>query len=185
MTYQDPIASLAPVPILVQLADREYEIPALPALNWLHVLLKDGFSALEIVPGLLSPEDQVSVEDQIALEQVTLEQLNEASFDVITIVSGRDWWFTVKFLTVCRVSWDVIGGMMARLRIDARTLSLAAWIDAAYHIAREIISSGQEGQQNLIRFTSELEAPPPGTAIEFDEQFEAEAFERAVRMAQH
>lgn len=184
MSYVDPIASLAPMPVIVELGGRDYTIPALPAIDWLRILLEEGFSALEVLPGLLAPEDAIILEDQLALEEVSLNAVNDAALDAITIASGRDWWFSVRFLAVARASWDVIGGTIARLGVDAQKVSLAAWIDAAYHIAREAISSGKEGQQNLIRFISELEAPPTGHESEFDEEFEALAFERAVRMAQ-
>jgi hypothetical protein len=43
-------------------------------------------------------------------------------------------------------------------------------------------SSGKDAKQHLVRFVSELESPPPGEELEFDEAAEAEAFERAVRM---
>jgi hypothetical protein len=186
VTYHDPIASLAPFRIVVTLADAEYEIPALPAADWLRVLLQEGYSLLEIVPGLFENEsDRHLVEDQVAFEEITSDELNEAAHDVITIVSGRDWWVTVRFLAITRAAWDTVGAMMARANIDARQVSLAYWFDAAYHIARELIASGKDGQQNLVRFTSELEAPPPGVVdAAFDEEMEAAAFERAVRMAQ-
>lgn len=186
MTYHDPVASLAPAGVVVSLGGVEYSIPALPALNWLRIFLKEEYSILEVVPGLIEPEaDRDKIEDLIAIEELTFTEISEAALDAITIASGRDYWVTVKFLAITRMSWDTVGAMMARLNIDARQVSLAAWFDAAYHVAREIIASGKDGQQHLVRFVSELEAPPPGVEIEFDEEFEAAEFERAVRMAQH
>lgn len=185
MTIYDPIASLAPFAIHVTLGGQEYEIPALPAIDWLRVLIPEDISVLDVVPGLFPDDVRVLVEERIMSRSISREELLKAAFDVITVASGRDYWFTVKFLAVCRVSWDAVGGVLARSGIDARTIPLAAWIDAAYHIAREIIASGKDGSQNLVRFTSELEAPPPGIDYEIDEELEAAAFERAVRMAQH
>lgn len=185
MTYLDPLAALAPAPIIITLSGQDYTIPALPALDWLLVMMAEEVDVLGVIPGLLVPEDRALVEDRISQEEITWDEVNDTALEAMTVASGRDWWFAIRFLAVARVGWDVIGGQMARSGIDATKISLAAWIDAAYHIAREAIGSGKEGQQNLVRFTSELEAPPPGMGAAFDEEFEAAAFEQAVRMAQH
>lgn len=185
MTYLDPLAALAPAAIIVTLGGQDYAIPSLPALDWLQVVMEERVDVLGIVPGLLSPEDRVLVEDRISQEEITWDEVNDTALEALAVAAGRDWWFTIRFLAVARVGWDVIGGQMVRSQIDASKISLAAWIDAAYHIAREAIGAGKEGQQNLIRFTSELQAPPPGVDVDFDEEFEAAAFEQAVRMAQH
>ena len=185
MRHRDPIASLTPVPILVTLGGEDYEIPALPALDWLRILLQESYSTLDIVPGLFTEEVRVLVEDRMAIEEITWEEVAQAGLDAITAVSGRDYWFTVRLLTITRLSWDTVGAMVIQAGIDARTVSIAAWIDVAYHVAREIIASNKDGQQRLVRFVSELEAPPPGESQEIDEEFEAAAFEQAVRMSQH
>ena len=63
MPSRDPVASLAPAEIIVTLAGQDFIIPAYPALNWLHALLAESLSLLEIVPGMLDPEQRIEVEE--------------------------------------------------------------------------------------------------------------------------
>jgi hypothetical protein len=183
VTNKDPIASLAPFPITVTLAGRDHTIPALSALDWLRVLLRPVPDLVEVIPGFLPPGDQAAIEEMIAEGDLTYSEVLEAAHDVITVATGRDWWFVVKLATFTRVAWDNVGGLIARGRLDAAQMSIGAWIDAVFHMCCELIgSSGKDAKQHLVRFVSELESPPPGEELEFDEAAEAEAFERAVRM---
>jgi hypothetical protein len=186
VTNKDPIASLAPFAITITLAGRDHTVPPHTALDWLKVLLQPIPDLLDVIPGFLAVEDQVVIEEMIAEGELTYAEVMEAAHDVLAVSTGRDWWFVIKLATFVRVAWDNVGGLVARNRLDAAQMSIGAWIDAVFHICCEIIaSSGKEAKQHLVRFTSELEAPPPGEEVEFDEAAEAEAFERAVRMTQH
>lgn len=181
---KDPIASLAPFAVTVDLYEREFTIPALPALDWLKVLLEESPNLWNIVPGMLPEQDRVLVEDAVALGQISYQELLDVSHDVIAVTTGRDYWFVLRLCAIVRASWDTVGGSIARLQLDARVLSLSAWIDAVFHVCCEMIgSSGKDAKQKLVSFVSELEAPPPGESVEFDEEAEALAFERMVRMS--
>jgi hypothetical protein len=184
VTHRDPIASLAPVDIYVSFESQEYLIPAMPALDWLRVLMRESPSLLDIVPGLLQSTDRAALEDLISTEAVPFGEVEAVAYEAISIASGRDYWVTIRLVAIARASWDTVGGLIARSNIRADQISLGAWVDAVFHICCELIASGKDGKQHLVRFTSELEAPPPGVEVQIDEEFEALAFERAVRMSQ-
>lgn len=151
--------SLAPWPVIIRLGGTDIEVPAMPASEWLSFLLAENFtfgSLLDLIP---------EVDEVFMTEDVEFEDLGELITEMITTVSSRQWWITLRLLGVAKKHWDSIGPEMIT-SVNASEVSLAAWMTVL--------------QATLIRhmdpktvpmFIAQVQAPPPGTqAPEFQRQ---------------
>lgn len=125
----DPIQSMRPWSVVVTCGGRELEIPALPAVDWLTILMAPESQLDDLFPGLLSPEDADWVEEQILDGELRLPEFQDLVFKVIETVSARKWWVALRLIDLARRSWDVIGSEMLLRGIDATRISLSAWLD--------------------------------------------------------
>lgn len=162
---KDPTWSLKPWPVTVTLAGLEVQIPALPAADWLVILMVDGLDLEDILPGLLPMEEAQAVEDALYGGRLPLDILHETVLDVIGTVSGRTWYVALRIIAAAAGSWDALGGELVLKHVDASRLSLAAWIDAVYLILWRSMDQSQ-----LMMFQSKLEAPPEGFEDDEPEQ---------------
>lgn len=122
----DPISSLRPHPVDFALGTEEFTVPAMPAVEWLTLLLDSKFSLYDIVPGLLDPEDHGRFAEAAHSVDDDLEVL---ALEVLRTASGREWWVTLRLLAVAKSHWHVLGAEMMRLNLDTSTMSLSAWLD--------------------------------------------------------
>lgn len=159
VTNRDPVLSLRPWPVVISAAGRELEIPALPATDWLQVLMKEDTPDLEEILTELCPKGTSLLFDE-SLEQ---EDLWELLLDVVEQASGRHWWIAMRIINVCRASWNVLGAEMFYRGIDPNVLSLAAWLDAMLLVIIRAMDP-----KDVAMFTMKLEMVPAGE--ELDEQ---------------
>jgi hypothetical protein len=151
----------------VELAGKTYTFPALPAVDWLSVLMADELDlehvVLELCPGgyaLLFEED------------LDLDGLYQVLLDVIEQVSGRKWWIALRFIGVIRANWNVLGAEMFYRHIDPTALSLSGWLDAML-----VLTIKAMDPKDVAMFTSRLEDPPPGEEVAPEEmEMSAEQF---------
>lgn len=155
----DPVQSLAAYSVLVTVAGHDMEIPALPAADWLAVLMSDSMD--DIFPGLLGDEDTELFEDLILDGKLGLDEYEETLFSIIETVSARKWWVALRLVTQAKVSWDIVGGELALKRIDPTQMSLSAWLDALLLIILE-----HTEPRDVTMWTMKLEAPPQDVAEE-------------------
>lgn len=125
----DPIQSMCPWPVVVTCGGRDLEIPALPAVDWLVILMAPESRLDDLFPGLLSTDDADWVEEQILDGKLQLPEFQELVFRVIETVSGRKWYVALRLIDLARRSWDVIGSEMLLRGVDAAHVSLSAWLD--------------------------------------------------------
>jgi hypothetical protein len=183
MGYRDPLASITSVPITIIVKDNEYTVPVMWASDWLEVLMRDRVSVLDLVPGLLCEEDQDEIGQNLTLGVIIVSDVQEAAN---ALLSGRDWWVAAKLVGVCKASWDVVGGEMAKLSLQPDRMTFGAWLDAVYSIIRYHVVNGgdpKSAQSRLTKFVNDIELSPNGKDDELDEEAEAEAFLRAMQMA--
>lgn len=166
-TNRNPLSSLRPSPIVIILAGREVTIPALPAADWLEVLMDPRFEFddlfIELVPGgaQLLLEDWVQPED---MEELGLAILEE--------VTARHWWIAMRLMGVIMDAWDVMGPEATFHNVDPNKLSLAAWLDAMLVLLMQRIQNDQQPM-----FVARLELPPPGEELPMEEfEISAEQF---------
>jgi hypothetical protein len=181
-TNAEPLASLDLYKVQVTLAGRSWLIPALPACEWLKILLADDFDPEAIFPGFCGPQVIAEV-NQLAIDGAFSDgELGDAICDAITAASGRQWWVTLRLCRFLRTSWDRLGGEMAASGMTPFQVSLSYWLDGAYATCLRLIEKGDPKQ--LTRFTDQLTAPLPGHAAEsFDLERNRAAFKAAMGQA--
>lgn len=178
-TDVDPLASLRVSGVAVDLGDRRWVIPPLPAADWLEVLLDEELEPERLFPGLCGPDVIVEVNQLLIDGTVTVEQMQEAIFDLIEAASGRKWWVALRLCRTIRAGWDRVGGELAANGVTPFGVSLSYWLDGAYATCLRIIGEGDPKQMG--RFTAQLVQPPPGLArANFDQKRAAEAFRAAM-----
>lgn len=133
----DFIASLKPWPIEdIQLGDKVYRIPALPAADWLALLMGDQVSLTSIIPALLQPDATEHFTDLVvdgALDQNEWENL---VWEIVSIAGGRPWWTIIRLIDNARSPTHSmrVRSQLAFAGVDANRISLSAWLDAVYAI---------------------------------------------------
>lgn len=160
---RDPVSSLKPWPVTVTLAGVDWVIPALPAADWLAILMAENPDPDDIFPGLLVSDDEQQLEDLLVSGRVTVDDLYEMVLEILEIASGRRWWVALRLIQVATQSWDNIGAELTLSHVDATVLSLAAWLDVLMLTILKTMDP-----QRVPMFTMQLEDPPmgEGTAIE-------------------
>jgi hypothetical protein len=146
----DPVWSLAPWPVTIQLGSVEVEIPAMSAAEWLAILMSEHFSLgtlLDLIPG---------IDDLILDDVVDLDEVSNVLTDLITTVSSRQWWITLRLVGVAKRHWDKLGPEMIT-SVDATRVSLAAWMNV---LQLTVIRSIDP--MNATMFIAQVQAPPPG-----------------------
>lgn len=152
-TNKDPIWSLKPWPVVVTLKGRDVEIPALPAVDWLVVLMQPTLDLDQFIEELL-PEAE-----DLLYEGLDLEDLYQICLDAIAMVSARPWWVSMRLIGVARDNWEVLGPEM--LKVDATRLPLSAWLD----ILLVTVLHSMDPKETTM-FTMKLEQPPPEVLTE-------------------
>lgn len=162
----DPVSSLQPWPVEFTFAGHDYVIPALPALDWLTVLM-DKVDPWLIVPGL--------VENPMGLGFDIIEsgdQYNRLILDVIEVASARRWWIALRLISTAHHFWPTLGVRTARM-VDANQVSLPLWLDVLTENMFERMSHNDSSDATM--FVLKTEMPPPGFELE-EPEMTAEQF---------
>lgn len=169
---KDPIWSLQPWPTEITFAGTRFELPPLPAVDWLQVLMAEEMDLADIFPGWLSESEQDLINDALFDGAVDMDQLYETCLEALTIVSGRPWWVTLRLVSTARASWQVLGAEMLLKGVDAGALSLSGWLDVLLLLVMRNIDP-----KEAMMFTLKLEQPPPGVEVAAPEpEMSASAF---------
>lgn len=155
----DPVWSLRPWPVELDLAGRTYTFPAVPAVEWLSVLMAENLDQDQILLELCPQGYELLLD-----EELDPEELTRALLDVIEQVSGRKWWIALRLIWVVRANWNVLGAEMFYRHIDPTALSLSAWLDVMLVLTIKAMEP-----KDVSMFTSKLELPPPGETIAEEE----------------
>lgn len=158
---RDPIQSLSPYSILLTVGGHELEIPALPAVEWLSILMVDNPNLDDVFPGLLNERDADLVEDLIISRELSLDECEDIILSVIETVSARPWWVTIKLIETARVSWDLLGGELVLRGVDPTHISLSSWLDA---LLLTVIKNMEP--KDVTMWCMKLEAPPPDVQVD-------------------
>lgn len=127
----DPLASMRCWAIGVELGGREFDIPALPAVDWWPVIVSGDASS---IVDLLRSTEGADLDSMLLSGQVTGEDLSQALAEAVTEVTGRSFHAAFVLATVAARTWPVIGGQLARdgFRWDVQPIGAA--LDAIYTI---------------------------------------------------
>jgi hypothetical protein len=163
----DPVWSLRPWPVIVEIGPLELVVPALPAADWLAVLMVENIDPDDLFPGLLDPADAEQVEEALYAGELSLDDFDQAFLNLVTTVSGRPWWVALRLISVARQSWAGFGGEMLLRGVDANRLSLSAWLDV---LLLTILRNSEP--EAVTMFTLQLEMPPPDEVKKVESELE-------------
>lgn len=161
-------AALRPAAVVVELGDWEYEIPRLPAADWLEALMGGWIG---VVPGLLHPEDEISILRDYRLGRVTKAEMVASAKAAVEAAAGRRWWTAERLISTATAEefWPSISGELLR-RVDVERVSLGGALNVIYVI---MVENMKEDRRHS--FDAQLDAPPPEAVVEEWDDGAAEA----------
>jgi hypothetical protein len=163
--------SLKPWPTQLYLGGHEFEIPAVPAADWIPAIIDMTEDTVGLLMSLLSEDDSARLTDLMFTGTVATEDLFTLCTDLLTTVGARPWWVTVRLVSVAQQNWDTVGAEMMLKGVNASTVSLAGWLDVFLLVLLRMMDPKQTAM-----FTTRLEMVPP----EFADQVPVEAMEMSA-----
>ena len=151
---KDPVSSLRIHSVILDVAGRDVEIPAMSAADWLTVLMQPDLTLnelLDVVP---------DVETIMGEVELGIDEWSDVCLEMISTVSARPWWITMKLVGIAVNSWDNLGAAMLR-RVDAEKVSLAAWLTIFLIVVIEALDP-----KDVTMTLARIEAPPPNVERE-------------------
>jgi hypothetical protein len=130
----DPLASMRCWAITVELGGREFDIPALPAVDWWPVLVSGEISR---ILDLLTPADtdqSADLDEMILDGTVSRADLSEAVSDAVEEATGRSFHVAFVLATVATSAWPMVGGQMAREGFRWDVQPIGAALDVIHNI---------------------------------------------------
>lgn len=168
----DSAAILRVWSVEVTVGDLTFEIPALPAADW--ILAMADRDALSVVPGLLNPEDEAQLDDALAFGEVSLEDVRTASRDAVEAASGRPWWEAYRLVLMATENADQVLGTMLARGMNLDSMSLGAFCVAAYALA-----TAHMDKKDKLKFDTSVKTPPIEEVAD-DEEALSSAFMQAM-----
>lgn len=177
----DIAASLWPCAVEIQLGEWIYEIPDLPAADWIRAIHDPDGGA--IVPGLLEPEDQRLVWRAFARGELDAEELRLAWREAIGAVAGRPWWEAARLVlsATSRDNWPVIHGKLVQRGVDLDVYSIGGFCNVVHTMALQACKDDAARAQ----YEFELTTPPPDVAPEEAHQATNAAADFMAAMGQY
>lgn len=170
---RDPAASLSLFPIEFEMGGDSFVVPAHPAGRWLEIILANDLSLIVAgePEGLVDADEAAAIDVMLVDGTVDIAEFRAVLYDVLTAVSGRDWWEAVGLISAISTegNWSRIMGTLVRSGIDVEDAPLAGWLDAAISVCVEHMDEKQLG-----KFMGILQTPPVEVGI--DEDREAASF---------
>lgn len=178
----DVLATLRPVAVQVQLGNWLYELPALPAADWIAALADPDGGA--IVPGLLDPEDQRLVWRDYLRGEIDPDELKVAWREVVGVVTGRKWWVGARLVlnAVHPDVWATVHGRMVKEGLDLEAISIGAFCDAVWVMTMD--GAKDEAERSQARFALTLPPPDVDIAEAYDKAEAGDGFMAAMRQMQ-
>lgn len=164
----DPTASMQIWAVDLELGGRVFEIPALPAADWLPVLMSGRtVTVLDMV------NDPDGVDDVIATGQAGPEEIRDGVNAVIEQMAGRDLHAATVIAQAAALRWEIIGGDLARRGVRLDQISLGAALDALYAtIAQGLKPEALERFRAALEPSTQSRRPPRANRRAAESQFE-------------
>lgn len=142
-----------------------YEIPALPAREWLVAHLDDD--PLAIFPGLLADDDEDALLDAIEDDEdpLTSQRCSDLGLALLGEASGGwRWWEADRLVHVAIAGWAYLDGPAARQGVDLLELPFDRFCSAVY--SWRVENAEKKDREEFDRW---LSAPPPAILLASDE----------------
>jgi hypothetical protein len=130
----DPMASMRCWAITVELGGREYEIPALPAVDWWPVIVDAQPTGVLDLLKSESPGQESDLDLMLLDGTVTGKELGQALTDAIEEVTGRSFHAAFVLATVAASQWPTVGGYLAQTGFRWDLQPIGAALDAIYAV---------------------------------------------------
>jgi hypothetical protein len=126
----DPLASMRCWAITLELGGKEFEIPALPAVDWWPILV--SANPRRVLDLLKSTDDDL---DAMLLDgELTSAEIGEAVTDAIEEATGRSLHVSLVLALAADGHWPTIGGHLAQIGFRWDQQSIGAALDAIYAV---------------------------------------------------
>jgi hypothetical protein len=150
----DPLASMRCWAITVELGGREFDIPALPAVDWWPVLLDASpFGLVDI----LKSTEGADLDTMLLDGTVTHAEMSQVLMDAIGEATGRTFHASFVLATVAAMHWPVVGGQLSRDGFRWDVSSIGAALDAVYSVIVESFPGDKDGEKAREKFLAMLE----------------------------
>ena len=136
----------------------ESRVDDLMADRWLEVLLREDATWQELLGEVLPDQHVVDLADAVVAGLIPTAEVVLVAQNLLTAAAGRPWWETFNILAVAEEAWESIGGELALKGVLPGSVTLGAWLDAAWQLLRQL--AGQQGQQSLTQLVSEIKREP-------------------------
>jgi hypothetical protein len=147
---KDPVWSLRPWPIEIEVAGTVIEVPPMCATDWLCYLMQAEFDLDTILSEVLP-----DLEDLVYDEAIRLDQVYEVVMEIISCAAARPWWVALRLISVAKHQWDVLGPELLARGADANAQSLSGWLDVLL-----VSILGAMDPKKTTMFIMQLEAVP-------------------------
>jgi len=127
----DPLASMRCWAITVRLGGKEFEIPALPAVDWWPVLVSVNPRR---VLDLLKSTDDADLDGMLLDGELSSAEIGEAVTDAIEEATGRSLHVSFVLALAADGNWPTIGGHLAQIGFRWDQQSIGAALDAIYAV---------------------------------------------------
>jgi len=155
----DPLASMRCWAITVELGGREFEIPALPAVDWWPVIASMQPANILDMLKSNSETDEFELDGMLLDGRVTGEELSGVLRDVIEEVTGRTIQAAYVLALTATDRWDVVGPAVAQAGFRWDVQPIGAALDLVYSI---IMSALKEENQKKFETLLEKDFSTPG-----------------------
>lgn len=163
-------------PLTVTVGGRwDLHVPASWAAEWIECVLSNvGTSALLV--GLAEEPDGERVMGDLIGGRLTVEQVQQASYDLLAAAAPYKWWKTARLLALS--SREDIAGHLTLAGLDPWRLTVAQWVTAVYALC----TKGADAKARF-KFDAPLDDPPPGIVDEWMAEDDFAAMVAAARNA--
>lgn len=162
-------------PIVVHVGEQPVEIPHRNAAEWINAVhAANGPGALVVF--LARENTSEIVKDELAAGLITLEEIQEASLDLIREAVPYQWWKTVRLMFLSGRP-EVLGRTVMH-GMDPWELGISQWCAGVYALCTE--NSDDRGR---LKFDASLESRPAG--VEDDDVRGDESFDALVNQARN
>jgi hypothetical protein len=127
----DPLASMRCWAITVELGGHEFEIPAMPAVDWWPILTS---VQPRKVLDLLKSTDEADLDGMLLDGELTAEEIGQACTDAIEEATGRSLHVSLVLALAADGNWPTIGGHLAQIGLRWDVVSIGAALDAIYAV---------------------------------------------------
>ena len=153
----------------------ELVIPPAWAAEWIECVLS-GVGTSALLVGLAEDGAGERLMERMIDGGVTVEAVQQASYDLLTAAAPYKWWKTARLLALS--SRADIAGHLTLAGLDPWRLTVAQWVTAVY----ASLTKGADAKARF-KFDAPLDDPPPGVVGEWMAEDDFAAMVAAARNA--